>query len=253
MFSLIWLALAAPASALTPPDGWTATDPRRALRDVSDPLRGELIEIALPGSSGDVQRLSLTLTEQQRAPRQVTPGADGLYDVVLQDGRVGRAMWDAPTERWMILLAAPVNTADLDPNALLVMALTPGGAWGSGQGGEDASWGASSSASASSWVDEQELVAWGQDEAMQGTWQTSMLIGGEPTQLRFFFDADGAVRLERTVRKNVAQSSGQWSTRQGQLRMTLPGGEGMQAYQVTGETLTLRFEQIRLTLYRQQG
>ena len=267
---VFWLAGA--AWALTPPSGWSLVSPDRAERILGAPAQGELLELPQPGGTGASTELSLLLVSSGRTARQASVDAQGNLNLVLADGRVGRARWDAAGQRWLVLLVEPSYAPKLDPDAILLAATasppsTPvTSVWGEPSlisadgsaptvlaGGRDGSpWGASGSGdgAGSSWVDASALEAWAQDRALMGIWECSILLSGAPAQLTFSFESDGMVRLERQISGRTEHLTGRWATRGDQLRLELSGSEGPEAYQVVGGTLTFRYDRTRLTLYR---
>lgn len=269
MWWLIWLGAA--SWALTPPAGWSLVSSDRAERVQGVPAQGELLELPQAGGTGTATELSLLLVNSGRSVRQATVDAQGKLNLVLADGRVGRASWDAGPQRWLVLLVAPSHATALDPDAILLaareappeqtslwgetvsLASSDGSAPAALDGGRDGSpWGASDGGSASSagWVDAGSLEAWGNDRALLGRWECSILLSGAPAQLTFSFEDDGVVRLERRVSGRTEHLSGRWSSRGDQLRLELVGAEDAETYQVVGGTLTFRYDRTRLTLYR---
>ena len=257
------------ALALTPPPGWTLSSPDRAERIPGDPHQGEILSMEL--KSGGVSAnagLSLLLLEQGLSVQQSV--LDGAYlNLVLSDGRLGRALASSD-DIWLVLLVDPAYASQMDPDALLQSALDtappPASAWGdpSGAGvevisggGDGSPWGgdepSASSSSSDGWVDASTVSSWGQDESMFGIWECSMMRGGAPAQLTFTFQADGTVRLEQQISGRTEHHVGQWSTRDGALQLlSLPGVDttAMNTYQSMGGTLRFTYDRTRLTLYR---
>jgi len=248
------------AAAVNPPEGWVALE-GRALRDPTNPTRGEIIEVVSEGASGLPQEFSLVLLEHGLSASQLTVDEQGRLNVMLSDGRLGRAIWTAEDERWLLLMVDPVFAGELDPDALLMAVLTPSAesVWGVEQpdlspmdGGDDGSpWTGNSAVSEGSWVSAESVEPWAQDGALLGIWECSMLMADGPTQLKFSFEAGGTVRLERSVSGRTEHTTGTWTTRGGQLRMELPGSDDAEEYKALGGTLTFRYDRTRLTLYKQ--
>ncbi|MFT4974880.1 MAG: hypothetical protein ACI8S6_000763 [Myxococcota bacterium] len=265
MHHIFWL-LQSSAWALTPPPGWTPTSPDRAERVSGDPSQGVLLEI-LGSGDGSSSSLSLRLVERGLSIRQATIDDQERLNLLLLDGRLGRALWDGEDERWLVVLVAPSHAPELDPDALLqgvlsVPAPEPSSVWGSAEptpealsgGGDGSPWGAGAAGAATEgWVSASSVESWGHDDAMLGIWECSMLLGGAPTQLIFTFEPDGTVRLEKQVSGRAERHVGHWSTRGESLRLeSLPDvGEGSNTYQVLGGTLRFSYDRTRLTLYRQ--
>lgn len=248
------------AAAVNPPEGWVALE-GRAVRDPSIPTRGEIIEVVTEGASGESQAFSLALLDQGLSASQLTVDEQGRLNVLLTDGRLGRAIWAADSERWLLLMVDPTFARELDPDALLLSVLTPSpeSVWSVEQpdlspmsGGDDGSpWTGNSTVSEGSWVSAESVEPWAQDGALLGIWECSMLMADGPTQLKFSFEADGTVRLERSVSGRTQHTTGTWTTRAGQLRLELPGSEDAEEYTTLGGTLTFRYDRTRLTLYKQ--
>ena len=264
MSLMVWLL--GTAWALSPPTGWTQVSADRAQRVVGQPSQGELLELLQPSGTGAPTELSLRLVEAELAVQQSSVDGAGGLNLVLTDGRVGRARWDGDGERWLVVLVAPMYAPKLDPDALLLAASAAapapaGGVWGSSDGsapealdgGADGSpWASDGTGGAGeSWVDASQLEVWGRDDALLGMWECSLLMGGSPTRLTFSFQGDGTVRLERKVGGQAEHLSGEWSTRGDQIRLALPGAVGPERYSVVGGTLTFRYDKTRLTLYKQ--
>jgi len=152
----------AAAADFTPPPGWIAQGDR-VLRDPGNPSRGEIQEIASVGASGQPQELALALLEQGLTAAQTTVDDQGRLNIMLTDGRLGRALWVDGEERWLLLTVEPVFAGELDPDALLLAALTPSAesVWGVEEstvnpmsGGDDGSPGATTPCrmSAAGWM-----------------------------------------------------------------------------------------------------
>ncbi|MFT5681101.1 MAG: hypothetical protein ACI8RZ_002007 [Myxococcota bacterium] len=255
------LLLAATAAAdFTPPAGWVAQE-GRALRDPATPSRGEIREIAADGASGQPQEFALALLEQGLSAAQTTVDDQGRLNIMLTDGRLGRAIWVDGEDRWLMLTVDPAFAGELDPDALLIAALTPSAesVWGVANqaatpldgGGDGSPWSGNAALGGGSWVDASTVEPWAQDGALLGIWECSMLMADGPTQLKFSFEAGGTVRLERSVSGRTEHATGTWTTRGAQIRMDLPGSEGPEEFQSIGGTLTFRYDHTRLTLYKQ--
>jgi hypothetical protein len=248
------------AAAVNPPEGWVGLE-GRALRDPTNPTRGEIIEVVTEGASGQSQEFSLALLEHGLSASQLTVDEQGRLNVMLTDGRLGRAMWTAADERWLLLMVDPAFAGELDPDALLLAVLAPTAesVWGDEQpdlspmsGGDDGSpWTDNTAVIEGGWVSADSVEPWAQDGALLGIWECSMLMADGPTQLKFSFEAGGTVRLERSVSGRTEHKTGTWTTRSGQLRMELPGSEDAEEYKALGGTLTFRYDRTRLTLYKQ--
>lgn len=265
LHALIVLALPT-ALALTPPSGWMLSSPDRAERVPGDPLQGEILSVtALDGSAST---LSLRLLEQGLSVQQSALDGDRL-NLVLSDGRLGRASWEASDGCWLVLLVDPSHASQMDPDALLHSArdtsetVASGSAWGGdveviSGGGDGSPWGPAegepeASASSSGWVDAAAVSSWSHDASMLGIWECSMMRGGAPAQLTFTFEADGTVRLEQQISGRTEHHVGQWSTRDGALQLlSLPGVDttAINMYQSMGGTLQFTYDRTRLTLYR---
>jgi hypothetical protein len=253
------LATAA-AAELTPPAGWVIQDDH-ALRVPGTPARGEIREISADGATGKAQELALALLDQGLAAAQTTVDEQGRLNVMLTDGRLGRAIWVDGEGRWLLLTVDPAFAGELDPDALLMTAMTPSAesVWGVKEaaatplagGGDGSPWSGNTALSGSGWVDAASVEPWAHDGALLGIWECSMLMADGPTQLKFSFESGGTVRLERSISGRTEHVTGTWTTRGGQLRMELPGSEGAEEYQSIGGTLTFRYNRTRLTLYRQ--
>lgn len=264
MHLMILGALSAPAWALTPPSGWTLVAPERAAASPGEPGKGEILELS--SSEGTPSALSLLLLDQGLTPQQSSLDGEGRLNLMLADGRMGRAQWDGAGSRWLVLLVAPEVAPTVDPDALLLSAMTapasgPASVWGGtaealGGGADGSPWGDATAqqAAAASWVSAEAVEAWANDSAMLGVWECSVLLGGAPAQLTFTFEADGTVRLEKQVSGRTERHTGRWSTRGGALRLeSLPGADATatnNAYQAMGGTLRFSYDRTRLTLYR---
>lgn len=249
----------AAAADFTPPPGWIAQGDR-VLRDPGNPSRGEIQEIASVGASGQPQELALALLEQGLTAAQTTVDDQGRLNIMLTDGRLGRALWVDGEERWLLLTVEPVFAGELDPDALLLAALTPSAesVWGVEEstvnpmsGGDDGSpWSNNAVQDVGGWVDASTVESWAHSDALLGIWECSMLMADGPTQLKFSFETGGVVRLERSVSGRTEHTTGAWTTRGNQIRLDLPGSEGAEEYQSVGGTLSFRYDHTRLTLYK---
>ncbi len=258
---MILLTVLRAALALTPPSGWVSIDEARAVRDVHNPARGELLEIKT--SRRDAQGLALALLERGLSAQQSTIDPGGQLNIVLTDGRLGRAL--LAEEGWMLLLVEAPFARELDPDAILLASTqaSPASIWGASaasqpaatpiDGGADGSpWGSAVVVGMSAgWVDPSTVAVWTQDPAVLGVWECSVLLSKGPSQLRFSFEDDGTVRLEQSISGRVENLVGTWNTREGKIRMDLPGSAGEEDYQSVDGTLTLRYDRLKLTLYRQ--
>ncbi|MEC7947595.1 MAG: hypothetical protein VX265_08505, partial [Myxococcota bacterium] len=150
--ALFLAAASTSAHALTPPAGWTATGPHRAVRDANNPTMGEVREFNLSGGSGNPAELNMMLKAAGAEPKSLNPDGSGAIGILFKDKRLGRARFKS-TEGggvWMVVMAAPEIATAMDPDAVLTAAFTPQPAvagWG-GQaatpmapGGDGAPWG----------------------------------------------------------------------------------------------------------------
>lgn len=253
------LLATAAAADFTPPSGWVTREDR-ALRDPGTPSRGEIREVVASGASGQPQEFALALLEQGLSAAQTTVDDQGRLNIMLTDGRLGRAIWVDGEDRWLLLTVDPAFAGELDPDALLLAALTPSAesVWGVAEpiatplegGGDGSPWTDSSSLGGGGWVDASTVESWAHDGALLGIWECSMLMADGPTQLKFSFEAGGTVRLESSVSGRTEHTTGTWTTRGNQIRLDLPGSEGAEEYQSVGGTLTFRYDHTRLTLYK---
>jgi len=255
------LLLASVASAdFTPPSGWIALG-GRTLLDPATPSRGEILEIAVSETTGQPQEFTLALLDHGLSASQTTVDEQGRINLMLTDGRLGRAIWVNGEARWLLLTVDPAFAGELDPDALLLAALIPSAesVWGveepvaaaMGGGNDGSPWSGNSALTEGSWIDASSVESWAQDDALLGIWECSMLMADGPTQLKFSFEAGGTVRLEHSVSGRTEHATGTWTTRDGQLRTNLPGSVDAEQYSTVGGTLTFRYDRTRLTLYKQ--
>lgn len=264
MHLMILCALSSASWGLTPPPGWSLVSAERAAASPGEPGRGEILELA--DAAGTPSSLSLLLVKQGLTPQQSSLDGAGHLNLVLSDGRMGRAQWDGAGGRWLVLLVSPSVAPTVDPDALLLSAMAapassgPASVWGAAEvlsgGGDGSPWGdgTAQQAQAASWVSTDAVEAWSQDRALLGAWECSVLLGGAPAQLLFTFEPDGTVRLEKQVSGRTERHTGRWSTRGETLRLeSLPGADATatnNTYQAMGGTLRFSYDRTRLTLYR---
>lgn len=263
-FPIALLAAMAPAHAFTAPIGWTAVGAHLALLDPKHPEKGELREIIVSGGQGDPDELSQALTAAGFDVVQMMKDASGAVNVWL-NGRLARARpyVDGEEAIWEVVLVAPDHAASIDPDALL-MAVQPTSdlpRWGGrvqvlAGGGDGSPWGdaAPFPTAGGAWGQDVQLEGWSQDREMIGVWVGSGMLGGTPTRLEFRFDGTGNFWLTRRAEGMVPrQTEGTWASRNGLLRMTLPGEEQTGSYEVLGSTLSIDFEGAHVTLHKQSS
>jgi hypothetical protein len=267
------LALATtPAHALTPPAGWTATGPHRAVRDANNPALGEVREFNVNGGTGDPVELNMMLRAAGTEAQSLNPDGSGAVGMLLKDQRLGRARFK---ERdggvtWMVVMAAPNVAGAMDPDAIITAAFTPAPAvagWG-GQtatplapGGDGAPWGPAAAATAPaqaappppSWVQPAtaQQAGWTANPAVVGRWAGTAFIKFAPTKLVFDFKADGSVTVERLANGRSQILNGTWGTNGGTMRLQVPGGGDAIPFTVSGNTVGFPFEDAKVNLQKQ--
>jgi hypothetical protein len=253
----VLLALVAAAFALSPPVGWTPQGPHRALLDPADPSRGELREFSMLGGTGDPDELGLLLNGLGIAVGSLQPTGAGSYGFEAGN-TLGRARAAVQTDgvRWMVVLVGRAHSHQLDPEALLQAALPPQGlsfgAVAVVEPGRDGSvWGAAAAPSGAAWIQGVEVEPWARDPAVAGQWTGNLLLNGVATTIQATFEEGGTVRIERRVDgRSPELDQGEWGTRKGRLRMSVPGGGDDLDYERLGSTLRVEYHGTTLTLYR---
>jgi len=262
---MVWLmvVLSGLSWALTPPEGWSVQAPDQVVRDPSNRERGILIAIDADGP--DTASLSLAMLERSLHTRQVTTESSAVeptLNLVLTDGRLGRARWNATGKQWIVLLIGEAYASAIDPDAILTSAMKASPPTADAPsvmpGGSDGSpWGSAVSESPAGvgWVSAASVDGWRRDAALVGVWSGNILEGDTPVQIQVTFLADGTVQIERTRQGETTQTrAGRWATQGGTLRLEISGqSTSAEAYQAMGEMLSMRYARTQLTLSRQQA
>lgn len=268
--ALFLAAASTSASALTPPAGWTATGPHRAVRDANNPAMGEVREFNVTGGSGNPAEINMMLSVAGAEAQSLNPDGSGAVGILFKDQRLGRARFKATDGgvTWMVVMAAPNIATAMDPDAILTAAFTPVPAvagWG-GQaatpmapGGDGAPWGPAATATpavaapAPSWVQPAaaQQGAWGTAPELVGRWAGTSFIKFAPTKLVFDFKPDGTVTVERSANGRSQTLQGTWATNGGVMRLQVPGGGDNVPFTVTGGTVGFPFEDAKVNLQKQ--
>jgi len=269
------LALAtSPAHALTPPAGWTATGPHRAVRDINNPALGELREFNITGGTGASIELEMMLRAAGAEAQSLNPNGSGAVGLLLQDQRLGRARFKAGTDggTWMVVMAGAAAAGAMDPDAVITAAFTPKPAAAAAWGGQAAApapaapaatpWGASAApaaaapapaAAAPAWVQPSTAAdtGWVASPELVGRWAGTAFIKFAPTKLVFDFKADGTVTVERSANGRSQTLKGTWGTNGGRMRLQVPGGGESVPFTVSGTSAGFPFEDAKVSLQKQ--
>ena len=259
----LWAALATtPASALTPPVGWTMADNSRAVLDPAAPEKGEVWEFTLEGAKGLPEELVAALMKEGVAIERFGIEPNGHINLVGPE-RLGRARlyWEAPgVARWWAVLASQEHVVSLDPDALLqALVPTPAGVkWGAkevlGAGQDGTPWGDVDSLNnpeTGGWGTKTTQSPWNQDEGVVGQWESTAKLRGVNTRLRFFFENNGELRVQAMADGKETVTQGKWATRDGLMKMDITDGGANLPYMLTKQTLSVPYAGARLTLYKQ--
>jgi len=267
----LFLSAASPsAHALSPPAGWTATGPHRAVRDANNPAMGEVREFNVTGGSGKPAELNLMLRAAGAEAQSLNPDGSGAFGILFKDQRLGRARFKANDGgvTWMVVMAAPNIATAMDPDAILTAAFTPTPAvagWGGAAatpmapGGDGAPWGPAATAAPSvaaptpSWVEPAaaQQGAWGAAPELVGRWAGTAFIRFAPTKLVFEFKSDGTVKVDRSANGRSQSFEGTWATNDGVMRLQVPGGGDNVPFSVSGGTVGFPFEDAKVNLQKQ--
>jgi hypothetical protein len=275
MTALLFAGLTQPAMAMTPPAGWTATGPYRAVRDANNPGMGELREFNVTGGTGNPAELGMMLRSAGAEAKLMNPDGAGAVGLALQDERLGKARFKGfeGGVTWMVVMAAPNMATTMDPDAILTAAFTPApvaapastaAAWGAPAAPAAAPWGqvggptaanvpvAAPVAAATTPAWGQGGVpaqaAWGVGPELIGVWEGTAFIKFAPTKLNFTFGADGTLTLVRRANGREETLTGKWGSRPGQLKLEIPGGADSLPYAMTGNSMGFAFEGTKVTL-----
>jgi hypothetical protein len=249
--AVLWCLLPV-AAALTLPPGWSAAGPNRALLDPAQPERGELREFVVHGGSGDPDELLLTL---RATGLQVTAASpDGNAVSLAIGGGLGRARSrvESGSATWALVMASNAYAANLDPDAILTVALSSQApTWGAAAatgGGTGQPW---VNTPAAGWEAVGAGSAFGVVPELVGTWEGTVLIDGAAITYAMRFVGTGELSISRRARKGKDElRQGTWAAREGLLRMTIPGATGDVVYERVGSTLNLQYDGARLTLMK---
>ncbi len=270
MLPVLLIAMA-PVEALTPPVGWTALGPDRAVLVLTDPSRGELREIRLVGTNLEPQALAMALTTPARHTRVLKRDGDGTVNLQVGSDLVGRARMSpgSGAVTWYVVLASQEASEQLDADALLtalVPALRPanlqsaqvevlpagrdGSLWDPVVGSEPPAaevfdpWGAPVVADDDQWSQSHELVGiWG--GAMDGPWGSKELV--------LSLDVNGRVRVEERDGDASQVTEGTRGTRAGQLRIaSFTGDPVVSDYEATSKALTFGWRGEPVTLFKRR-
>jgi hypothetical protein len=252
------LLIATPAEAFTPPSGWILTETSRALRDISDPSKGEILIFTVTSGSSRFEDVAMLL--QTRGLQVVASVPDGDAVGIRFSDRVGRARMKATPEGavWAIVSANEAAAAALDPDAILLSVLPGGPAWGGASPApaqpvpaaqDGAGWGGSATpAPAAQTWDVSGGAPRGPTPSVVGVWEATALVGSVPTRYRFRFNADGTVNVEKRGRGPVVEMTGHWAARPGHLRLGLAGGGDDLPMRSGGGNLGFEFDGVPLSL-----
>lgn len=236
------------AAALTIPPGWSAAGPSRALLDPAVPDRGELREVVVSGGVGDPDELVFTLKAAGLAPTGV--GRDGNAISLAFGDKLGRARsrLEEGQAVWAVVIAAPAYAGNLDPDAILTVALTS----------QAATWGAAAVANGPvPWSGQAQVgweavsagATWAIDPGLVGTWEGVALVDGNAITYVMRFTPTGELIVTRKARKGKdEQRPGTWAAKEGLLRLTVTGAGGDVPYERLGSTLNLSYDGARITL-----
>ena len=95
-----------------------------------------------------------------------------------------------------------------------------------------------------------ESNLWARNPDLYGLWSGSSLIKGLATQFTFLFEADGTLRIERSMEGKTQTITGRWMTQKDNLRLIYSNQSKVTAYRQLGSTLQFEFEQANVTFYR---
>jgi hypothetical protein len=264
---LVWLIALCPAWALTPPVGWTAMGPDRAVLMASDPGRGEVRELRVQGTSIEPLLLVTALGQQGLPVQHSSRAADGTVNIGFSSGQVGRArVHTSPSlVTWYVVVVDRDHTDSLDADALLTamvprdlpaplqgqVEVVPAGRDGSlwdpvgstepQAGAPTDLWGNPTAAPS----------AWGQSTALVGIWGGT--VGGPwggGTEYVFTLDANGRLRIEERGADGSKVTEGTWACTAERLRFDSYTAEPVElAYRFEGKALALVYAGQPLTLF----
>jgi hypothetical protein len=259
--ALLGVFFGSPASALTPPIGWTAADGDRAMLDVEHPEKGMVLEFRIDGAKGVPEEVVAALQKKGIAIERFGIEPNGHINLVGAK-HLGRAKlyWASPTvAMWWAVIASAEHVKTLDPDALL-MSLQPtptGVEWGSvevlGAGKDGTPWGEvdALNTGGEGWGTKATQAPWIQAKAVIGKWEGSAKMRGVTTKFSFFFESNGQLRVQSMTDGREAVVEGNWATREGLMRMDIENGGSNLPFMLTKTTLTVPYAGARLNLYKQ--
>ena len=231
------------ALALSAPKGWTLDGESRALLSPKAPKKGELIEIFT--TSDSQHELAFALMDRGLSPNHSSVTSKNWLSLEFPNRR-GFALWAplAGQGRWVVLLVDPAHLKNINPQSLLISAIQDTGLspWGESSDGDDGQ------NSDGGW--ELEGEEWGRDLDLVGQWSGSVSLRGLSTNIVIILEADGSVRMERSVNKKTSILKGRWMTKDGKLRLHLEGQSIVENYQKMGSTLRFELDQVMVSFYR---
>ena len=264
---LAWLLAIYPTWALTPPVGWTAMGPERAVLMASDPGRGEVRELRVQGTSIEPLLLVTALGQQGLPVQHSSRQADGTVSIGFSSGQLGKARvhTDADGVTWYLVVVDRDHTDSLDADALLASMIprelpTPlQGAVEVMPAGRDGSlWdpvggpAPAPEASTDLWGNPTAAPsAWGQSQALVGIWGGT--VGGpwaSGTEYVFTLDSNGRLRIEERGPEGSKITEGTWSSKGDMLRFESYTADPIElAYRFEGKALALVWNDQPLALF----
>jgi hypothetical protein len=207
-----------------------------AVKDASAFEKGEVLQISSKGK--ELTLLGFTLMGRGYAIETITLNSFGHAELTLSD-RVGHARWMSSEDSWTVILADQQNLKELDLNQLFRTMKSKK---------IDQQKNASDQKS-KGWIPKASNL-WGRNPDINGTWRGSSLIKGIATQFTFLFEADGTLRIERSMQGKTETITGRWMTQKDNLRLIYSNQSKVTAYRQLGSTLQFEFDQANVTFYR---
>jgi hypothetical protein len=246
--------------------------------------QGQILEVRIDGSGGEVEELLFTLLAQERPAKLKTSAPEHHVNLLFDDGQLGRAyvFKGDGFALWWVLIAQPDAVTELDADALLkqqalawelpavqtqalewgasgdiavIAGAADGSQWAVGDATDEMLWGDAVEVKGNvySWDPTGAVEAWAPNRVLVGSWSGHYMRGMDRVTVRLQFDKTGRVRVERRTGYGQSVEEGTWGVQGGRFRIEPYGGRPWATkFELSGDQLRFTIDGKRATLMRKR-